>query len=278
MFESGQAVRSVRVRQVGLWVLCSAVALLALGCGEETEMPAGSGNTLHAIASVLLTEDVTGPLVDARLILVSTESGTAEFVTDVDDVVLDAGGEDVDLPSRLVRLGGGLETNFFAVNSRTDSKLAYVPGETYTFSFSRDGQDYSLSIDVPPSSGEVTPTDDEAETNQDLIVSAPGGFSGGIVEVRLQAANETTYSSDPYEESSLQSAQDVLDKEAALKASSGGLLTLPSDAFSRSGTHSIVFIGLSLEQGSGSSGISDNLGDRSVVFAGEAASIDVDVR
>lgn len=263
-------------------VLLTVLSLVAVGCGEEEEAPVMRGN-LQATASLLELTDATGPYAVAQIIVVSTESGSPEFVETTTTATVTFGDREVELKDQRVRLAGEpgsqVETTFHRTTSRQNNQLEYVRGETYTFTFSvAEGgfasETHEMTITTPDIDNTVERVSDPV-ANQKLDIVTSERFEAGIVQVVRSGSSATTWTSYPVDEHSLTSADEVIERRADLERVKGGIVTVPADAFKRSGTHAITFIGVHVD--SSDSAISSGLGEQSVIFAGSASSLTVDV-
>ena len=267
----------------------------ALGCGDDggdgdggdggtsngTTAAVDSGSPIHAVASLMRLEDSQGPYTEARLIIWTEATETAQFVDNASDVEVAFGGTTLQLPARPVDVGDERETMYF-LTSR-DSTLAYEPGATYTFSFvvtgraagDLDGQAFRLEVVAPEANNNLsTASSPELGSPLDLI---PGQtYDAGILEVFRTQSDENTYISYPYAEQFLTGLDDLMTDHAALSKGGGSILTIPAEAFSRSGTHTVVHIGL-VTHLPGSAQVSDNLGVHSIVYSGASAQVSVDI-
>jgi hypothetical protein len=271
--------------------------LQAMGCGEDV---VGSSNpsTLHAIASVLEVEDEIGPRVDVRLMVVSTASGSAVFVEDLENVTIDFDGlinpcndntliKDSDgncvlvMDRQRIRLrapegGEAQETFLYDLESRSEARLEYKAGANYSITFTFEGERHNLSVTTPADSNTISKASEEA-INKKLEITSGSFFEAGIIEVERLESGDTTFVSYPYSEDFLTSAQDVLDGLDKLDDASGNLLTVPPEAFRREGTHLVTYVGLATSV-VGGPGVSDGLGVFSTIIAGSAAQVLTELR
>lgn len=290
--------KSKRWRELVRLMVVLGLALVSVsgltGCGDE-DGEEDNGSPIHAVASVLLVEGQSADLnVEVRLIVVrETGVGSFTFVEDAENVVLDVDGvegEGFEMARQKVELaqpeGGGeaVETFFYRVFSTSTSALTYEPGKRYTVAFSIPAgngevdERYSLTVTSPPQSGEINKASEESVAAKLEIVSSPP-FSDGLIEVRRPDANVSTYVSFPYKDRFMTSANDLMDavEQNALGEGGGELLTVPKEAFTSAGTHSVTYTGLSVER-AGSSRVSANLGRFSTIFSGQAVSLEANPR
>lgn len=287
MIGSGQARGWGALRAVCLAMVLG-LALVALGgCGDDGGGDDGGevqAKPIHGIASVLVTETNTGPQVQARLWVISTEGGETRFVEDATDTTVTFGGETLELAAQRVTLGTtDQETRVYKVTSQSASSLVYTPGETYTFTFKvsgdaagdLSGQTFTMAV-VAPSDQTALSAASEPGRETDLDVVPNPTFGAGILEVVRTASSETTYISYPFSEVHLESVDTLLNSTVELRKINGGVLTVPGAAFNRQGTHTITYTGVE-SNSTGGEGMSTNLGVFSVAYAGVAAELQVDI-
>ena len=280
-----------------VWLCLAGCLPSVMGCGEEIA-EGGGGSTLHAVASILEVEDEIGPKVEVRLIIVSEASGAAQFVEDAEGVTLDFEGlvnpctdntllKDSEgncvlvMDRQRVRLkapegGQAVETFFYQIDGRRETKLEYKPGTFYQVTFTVAGERHNMFITTPSAQNNISKASEEA-IDKKLELVSDTAFEAGIVEVERLVSGDTTFVSYPYNEGFLTSAQDVLNGLDQLDDATGTLITVPPEAFRREGTHRVTYLGLGAELG-GSEQISEGLGAFSAIIAGQAARVEVEVR
>ena len=273
------------------------VLLLVGGCGDEL-VGSGNSSSLHAVASVLEVQDEIGPRVDVRLMVVSTESGTATFVEDLENVTLDFDGlvnpctdntliKDSEgncvlvMDRQRIRLkapegGTAQETFLYDLQSRSEARLEYIAGARYSITFSFNGERHNLSVTTPANENTISKASEEA-IDKKLEITSSSSFEAGIIEVERLESSDTTFVSYPYSEDFLTSAQDALDALEKLDDASGTLITVPPEAFRREGTHAVTYVGLA-SQVFGAQGVSAGLGSFSVIIAGRSAQVLTELR
>ncbi|MEO1266594.1 MAG: hypothetical protein AAFX99_00760, partial [Myxococcota bacterium] len=101
-------------------------------------------------------------------------------------------------------------------------------------------------------------------------------YESGILEAFRTASGDTTFISYPYADRYLEGLSDLMTDHSALNSGGGALLTVPATAFNRSGTYTVVHIGLVTHQ-PGSAQLSDNLGIYSIVYSGASAQTMIDI-
>jgi len=257
------------------------LAVLGAGCSEEEMVQ--PARPLQATASLLELNDGTGPYALAQIIVVSTESGTPEFVENTTTATVTYGEAEVDLADQRVRLrgepGAQVETTFHRATSRQNNQLAYVRGETYTFTFSVASggfasETHQMTITTPDIDDTVERVSDPTP-NEKLDIVTSERFEAGIVQVVRAGSSQTTWTSYPFDENSLTSAAEVIERRTDLEQLKGGIVTVPAEAFKRSGTHEVTFIGVHVDDSPAA--ISAGLGDQSVIFAGSASTLTVNI-
>jgi len=266
--------------------LLSLVMMLSMGCGEDTveDDQESGGSPVHALASVMRLEDSRGTFTEARLIVVTTATAAPEFVDEAQDVKLVYGGNTYELPGRPFELRNTRERVVMYTLTSRESELSYEAGETYTFSFELSGREagafsgetFTASVALPAADNNITAASEPDKNNPlDLVTSE--SYSDGIVEVFKTSSGDVTYVSYPYSERDIESVDDLLIDHTDLGKGGGSLLTVPAEAFNRSGTHTVVHVGLQVHK-PGESSLSSNLGRHSVVFGGASAQLQVDIQ
>lgn len=239
------------------------------GCGEDAaEGDEGDTAQVQVVASVLQLQDANGDVTQVRLAIV--EDGA--FVEDAVDPTITLGdGTAIALTAQAVRLSDGSTTKWYEASSRSQAELVYTAGALARFDFALNSTRarYSTQVSMASQATQLDPAS-EPGIGKDVDIVASGSFDGALLLVERLDTGEETYASYPFRPELVAGPTDLPDG-AALKGIDAGVVTVPAQAFSRRGTHEVVFVGLELSEGG------DGVADRSVTFAGTARSTMLDI-
>jgi hypothetical protein len=251
--------------------VCGLVIIMCLGaaaCGEDSggDDPGGS-TSVEVIASVLGLQDATGDVTEARLAII--EDGA--FAEEAVDPILTIGDTEIALTAQRVGLKDGTATTWYEANSRSQAGLVYTPGQTARFDFALTSTRarYSTEVVLAAQATQLDPAS-EPGIGKDIDIVASGQFDGALLLVERLDTSEQTYSSYPFR-SELVAGAGEIPRAGALRGIEAGVVTVPGEAFSRRGTHEVIFVGLELSEGG------DGVGDQSVTFAGTARATMLDI-
>lgn len=244
------------------------ILVLMPACGEDAEdADTGGGATVDVVASVIALEGPAGPVVEARMAVL--ENGV--FAEEAVDPMLTIGGTEIPLTAQRVRLGDGSTTTWYEASSQSQAALQYEEGVSAQFDFalSSTRTRYATNVRLPSQATQLDAAT-EPGVGKDVDMVASGSFDGALLLVDRLDTGEQTYASFPFRPELVGDASE-LTEASTLRSIDAGVVTVPAAAFSRRGTHEVVFIGLSLSEGG------DAVSDRSVTFAGTARATTLDI-
>lgn len=252
------------MRKVAVAMSC----VLLSACGADADDGGGDESpSITVVASVLGLQDATGDIVQARMAIV--EEGA--FAEEALDPTLTLGTVEIALTAQRVRLLDGTQTTWYEADSRAHPELAYAVGTQARFDFAlpTTRARYSSTVTLPAQASQLDAAS-EPGIGKDVDLVASGQFDGALLLVERLDTGEQTYASYPFR-AELVPGPSGLEPASTLRGVDAGVVTIPAAAFSRRGTHEVVFVGLNVSEGG------DAVSDGSVTFAGTAKATTLDI-